>query len=243
MTIALPNIPKNLKHDYLITDSQDGTPGKTLQADLSKEITYEDPFLLWHGREIEVGNNTIVKMNRNEYRTIPWGLRFIGITSKESPAVYNFEGSSEEKITHYHLYYLYNRIIVLFNSNTELYFEDGVENTFSKELYEIISHYGTQAINFIWDLIINEKIFDEIASEALRWLGLIEDPMTYEYRFWLMVKSLKCSSYIVRDGAVVGLSYLNDARSITYLKTALQTEIYPELRNDMNQVLKQLESP
>jgi hypothetical protein len=46
----------------------------------------------------------------------------------------------------------------------------------------------------------------------------------------------------VRDGATLGLASLNDPQAITPLKQAIEREQIGELREDMQQVLDQLEN-
>lgn len=65
---------------------------------------------------------------------------------------------------------------------------------------------------------------------------------SYRFRLWLLERSLNCSQARIRDGAILGLSYLNDPHAISYLKLAIGLEKCTELREDMEQVLEQLES-
>ena len=134
------------------------------------------------------------------------------------------------------------KIEALFEAAKEQVFEDGMESEFSKELVSLVKKYGNAAMKVIADLIIYEKINAEVASEALRWLGRMDHPASYSYRLWLLERSLRCSSARVRDGAVLGLASLDDPHAITHLKEAIQREECNELREDMEQVLAQLES-
>jgi hypothetical protein len=129
----------------------------------------------------------------------------------------------------------------LFIAGREEFFEDGMESRFSKGLISAIEKYDDLAIDVISDLILGEKISPEVASEALRWIGKIEHNATYENRLHLLEQSLKCSSAKVRDGAILGLSFLNDFRAIDSIKEAIQKENIKLLRRNMGQVLEQLE--
>lgn len=86
-----------------------------------------------------------------------------------------------------------------------------------------------------------EKCEVEVVAEALRWLGHIEHASSYRFRFWLLEKSLSHSSVLVRDGAVLGLSFLDDPAAIPSLEQALDREPSAALRADMQQVLAQLQ--
>ena len=129
----------------------------------------------------------------------------------------------------------------LFIAGREEFFEDGMESRFSKGLISTIEKYDDLAIDAISDLILSEKVSPEVASEALRWIGKIEHNATYENRLHLLEQSLKCSSAKVRDGAILGLSFLNDFRAIDSIKEAIQKENIKLLRRNMGQVLEQLE--
>ena len=134
------------------------------------------------------------------------------------------------------------RITILFEAAKEQDFEDGMESEFSKELVYLIKKYGNAAMETIADLIIYERVNAEVASEALRWLGHMDHPMSYHSRRWLLERSLGCSPAMVRDGAALGLASLDDPHAIPYLKQAILRENCSELRGDMEQVLVQLEN-
>jgi hypothetical protein len=65
---------------------------------------------------------------------------------------------------------------------------------------------------------------------------------SYRFRLWLLERSLGSLKARIRDGAILGLSSLNDPHAISYLKLAIEQEKCSELRKDMEQVLAQLES-
>ena len=137
---------------------------------------------------------------------------------------------------------LNQKMLTLLEAAKEQNFEDGMESEFSKELIDLVKEYGVDAIAALAHLIIVEKVNPEVASEALRWLGPIDHPASYRRRLWLLERSLRCSSARVRDGATLGLAFLDDPPMITYLRQAIQQEKIAELRADMAQVLAQLES-
>ena len=132
------------------------------------------------------------------------------------------------------------KIEALFVRAREEVFEDGMESEFSKGFVSMVRKYGDVAIEVIARLIVYGKVNQEVASEALRWLGDIDHASTYDKRLWLLERSLRCSSARIRDGAALGLAYLDDPHAIRYLKQAIQQEPCEELREDMKQVLAQL---
>ncbi|HUS59173.1 MAG TPA: HEAT repeat domain-containing protein [Planctomycetota bacterium] len=120
-------------------------------------------------------------------------------------------------------------------------FEDGMESDFSRQLESAIRQYGLQAICEIDHLINGAQSGAEVASEALRWIGLLSHPPTHKYRLWVLKKSLSSESPRIRDGALLGISFLDDPEAIDALREAIQKESQTELKLDMERVLQQLE--
>jgi len=138
--------------------------------------------------------------------------------------------------------YVEKTIDRLFESAGELYFEDGMETSFSRELVSLVKKYGNFAMGEIVYLITYGKVDDEVASEALRWLARIDDPLTYGWRLWLLEKSLSSNSPIVRDGAALGLVSMCDTHAIEYIRKAIEQETVTDLRYDLQGALEELEA-
>jgi HEAT repeat protein len=130
----------------------------------------------------------------------------------------------------------------LFAAAKDEYFEDGMESEFSRRLIRLLGEYGEKAVIELAFLILHDQVNAEIASEALRWLGHMEDTRSYQKRLWLLERSLFTPSARIRDGAALGLASLDDPHAVRYLRRAIDQESYPELRSDMEQVLAQLET-
>lgn len=137
---------------------------------------------------------------------------------------------------------VYDVVARLFRAAKEEEFEDGMESDFSKGLRSLVTAYSKRAIEAMTHLIVYEKVNPEVASEALRSLGSLEDVESYQYRRWLLERALQCSSPVVRDGAALGLAFMDDPHAIAYIRQAINREQCSELREDMEQVLVQLES-
>ncbi len=129
----------------------------------------------------------------------------------------------------------------LFEAAKDQHFEDGMESEFSNKLVCLIEKHSHVALAAMAHLIISEMVNDEVASEALRWLGRMDHPPTYHARLQLLERSLFSPSARVRDGAALGLASMDDPHAITYLKQAIQKETLTELSRDLQQVLMQLE--
>jgi len=130
----------------------------------------------------------------------------------------------------------------LFESAEEQYFEDGMESDFSRELVSVVKKYRNLAMSEISYLITCGRADEEVASEALRWLGRIDDESTHGWRLWVLEKSLSSKSPVVRDGAALGLVYMGDAHAMQYIKKAIEQETIAELRYDLQGALKELEA-
>jgi hypothetical protein len=129
----------------------------------------------------------------------------------------------------------------LFTAARNEVFEDGMESQFSKEFVSLLWRHGQLAILETARLIAGEKVDPNVASEALKWVGRINDKKTHSFRLWLLKRGLASSSAQVRDGAGLGLSFLGDPTAILALREAVDIEQIPELRGDLNQVLEQLQ--
>lgn len=129
---------------------------------------------------------------------------------------------------------------IFINAKEEI-FEDGMESQFSRNLSQFIVSFGHPAMEAIINLLLSNSVNTEVASEALRVIGRLNHKITYRDRLWLLERGLYNSSARVRDGAILGLAFMNDSIAIAPLKSAIDRERIPELQQDMKQVLAQLE--
>jgi len=121
------------------------------------------------------------------------------------------------------------------------HFEDGIESRFSQELVWMIAQQGGIVADVLSGLISLDRIDEEVASEGLRWVGLMEHPGSHFSRRRLLEKCLFAASPKVRDGAALGLAFLNDPHGIPYLRQAMNREEREWLRKRVRQVIDQLE--
>ena len=133
-------------------------------------------------------------------------------------------------------------IEALLDEAREQFFEDGVENEFSRGLLRLIHGFGNPAVAVLTRLILAENVNVEVAGEALRWLGRTEHPQSYQTRRWLLESALRCSSAQIRDSAALGLASLGDRHAIPYLQDAIARESSHELRLDMTRTLAELQA-
>jgi hypothetical protein len=119
-------------------------------------------------------------------------------------------------------------------------FEDGFDSALSLELQRLVLKHGDMTLKIVADLILENRAAPQVAAEALRCFGEMENEATHEARRQLLERSLACPSHVVRDGAVVGLSHLYDPHSIPALEAAAAREDHGLLRANMLQLLEQL---
>jgi hypothetical protein len=122
-------------------------------------------------------------------------------------------------------------------------FDDGMESDFSRRLIEVIGRFGESAVLEIAGFLNGVLAPAHVAGEALRWLGLVRDSRTHAIRRWLLCDRLTAPSILIRDGAIVGLGYLNDPSTKKFVELARDAETSEDLRGDIAQLLDQLIFP
>lgn len=128
----------------------------------------------------------------------------------------------------------------LFQDAREATFEDGMESRFSTALSALIRTHGEAAVEAIRELVSAESQWREPASEALRWLGRIEDAPTHALRLRVLEQALQHPNSQVRDAAGLGLASMGEPHAIPALIEAIAREAIPQLRLDLQQVLDEL---
>lgn len=118
--------------------------------------------------------------------------------------------------------------------------ETGSAEDFGHRLQSIIREVGVPAVDAIAQAIQRRGTRDSLVFEALRHTGMIEHPPSYRRRFDLLVEGLNSPSPRVRDGAGLGLAFLDDPAAIPHLEEAIRKERVPDLKNDLQLVLDQL---
>jgi len=135
---------------------------------------------------------------------------------------------------------LFKQANLIFTKAKEEIFEDGMESVFSRNLSNFVKSYSHSAMEAIISVVLSNQTNAEVASEALRILGRLNHKSTYRERLWLLERGLYSDSARVRDGAILGLAFLDDPLAIAPLKSAIEREKIQELLQDMKQVLAQL---
>lgn len=163
-------------------------------------------------------------------------------TNNTSASNYNLENSTYRSIDRpIDFDFLKNKVNVIFATAKEEIFEDGMESEFSRNLSRFIVSFGHPAMEAIINLLLSNRANTEVTSEAFRILGRLRHKITYRDRLWLLERGLYNQSARVRDGAALGFAFLNDPLAIAPLQSAIERELIPELRKDMEHILTQLE--
>ena len=130
----------------------------------------------------------------------------------------------------------------LFSMAENITFEVGMDNQFSEDLERAIEAIGAPILVEIKRIILNEESSLTVAAETMRYIGNTESPTYRAERRELLETCLLNSRFAwVRDGAGLGLASLDDPQSIPALEIAIAKESNQELKEDLLQVLEQLE--
>ncbi len=121
-------------------------------------------------------------------------------------------------------------------------FDTDIAYDFTNALDRLIRANGKPAILIINHLIQELNLNKDLISETLRALGRIEDENTKEERYQLLMGFIKNDSAIIRDGAVSGLSFLDDRRALPQLRMLFETEAVPILKNNIKVAIRGLET-
>lgn len=128
----------------------------------------------------------------------------------------------------------------LFNREFDESLED-TESEFLENLRAIILKWGEQAVDALSGILFYDRVNKELASEALSLVARMKDNSSYQRRLWLLESGLFSNAARIRDAASLGLALLDDPHAIPYLRKAIEEENCEELREDLRQILEQLQ--
>ena len=131
--------------------------------------------------------------------------------------------------------------INLFDAYRHEEFDTDIAYEFTNDLDTFIQANGKSAIPIINNLIKKQALDDDLISETLEALGRIEDENTKDQRYQVLIGFIKHNSPIIRDGAVSGLSFLDDKRALFQLRMLFETETVSILKNNIKVAIKGLE--
>src|SRR2546426_781551 len=84
-----------------------------------------------------------------------------------------------------------SRVRHLFGAASEEVFHDGMESGFSRAICSLVRDYGSAALEAIQEVMEAPSRSFDATSEALRWLGEIDDPKTRSERLQMLEQALQ----------------------------------------------------
>lgn len=206
---------ETLRDSYRLSSSHRGSTNPTWSTESSSEKIkiFSDVMLKIHDRMIE--------------------FDLVGRETETSilPEMFTFMAEREM---------LVNRLRELFHNANDEVFEDGMTSRFSHELHDVILKCGVAAIYQLRDIVRANDTSIEVAEEALRQLGQVNDAKTHDARLSLLESSLKSSDLRIRDAASIGIEAMDDSRAIPSLERAVEGETSEWLRQYLKDVITQL---
>ena len=130
----------------------------------------------------------------------------------------------------------------IFSESVEEVFADGMESTLSRSLHSMIRMNGHGAIGAIDRLLRSGQVNAEVAGEALRQVGIVDDPISHQRRLGLLLDYLESSDPRLRHAAAIGIAALDDPIAVASIRQALGRENSPTLKRNLQLVLDQLEA-
>ena len=121
-------------------------------------------------------------------------------------------------------------------------FEVGIESRFSRELQRLCAYRPTTVLQSLKVRLIHGSTNPEVLSEILQWASHQEADVIRSLVIELLSAGLDHTSSLVRDAAATALAYLDERAAISHLRKALERETVPELREDLEDLIRSLES-
>lgn len=126
-------------------------------------------------------------------------------------------------------------------ASSEIVFEDGMTTPFSRAVAHSVNVYRLAAVEAIRTGLAQSILRGEAASDALTWAARSAPPSIADEIRALLEEAIEDPSFIVRDGALLGIASMDDPRSIPAVRQAIAQEPIEELAREMEDVLAQLE--
>lgn len=136
----------------------------------------------------------------------------------------------------------YQALSNILNSYKVENFDIEVTSEFTNDLAQIVCSFGNLAIEIINNELDKKDIDSRLKSEIMEALGRIDDVNTVNSRYELLIKCINRNDIIFRNGAVNGLSYLDDKRALPHLRELFAVERSSILKKNIIAALKGLDS-
>ncbi len=121
-------------------------------------------------------------------------------------------------------------------------FEVGVESRFSKELQRLCAYHPIGVLRSLRARLLHGGASPEVLSEILQWASRQEAGAIRPIVVELLSTGLHHKSSLVRDAAASALACLDERAAVSHLRQAIERETAPELRGDLEDLVRSLES-
>ncbi len=121
-------------------------------------------------------------------------------------------------------------------------FEAGVESRFSEDLQRLCAYHPIAVLRSLRRRLIHGGTSPEVLSEILQWASRQEAGAIRPIVVELLSMGLHHTSSLVRDAAATALACLDERTAVSHLRQALERETVPELREDLEDLVRSLES-
>lgn len=135
---------------------------------------------------------------------------------------------------------LTEKMIHNFSSYKEDIFESGMNAEIKNDLIRFLSINVENSLNTLKNIILKGSLDATILNEILIQIGRINDEESLSERLNLLKYFLFHSSLSIRDGAFLGISYMNDEKAIPSLLIARNRESNKYLREDISDLMEEL---
>ncbi len=121
-------------------------------------------------------------------------------------------------------------------------FEVGIESQLSGGLQRLCAYDPASVLRSLRVKLIDKDASSEVLAEILRWASRQEAVAIRDLVVDLLSTGLYHTASLVRDAAALGLAYLEEDAAIAPLRHALEREKVPELREDLEDLIRSLEN-
>ena len=119
-------------------------------------------------------------------------------------------------------------------------FEDGMESKTSLLVYTLVSWYAAAGVQQLTARLTSPGANQGVAADVVRALGQIDDVRSHSERIYTAECLLYSPLPFARDAGSIALVDLADSGSIPALRSAVEREPIPELKDDMRASLEEL---
>ena len=131
-------------------------------------------------------------------------------------------------------------LMALVNLAKEVHIEDGMDNELYVAFQAFLAKYENVGLAIMSEEMFGSRTPEHTLSTLLEYVGKSEETNSTTMRRQLIESYLTHESPVVRDGAIVGLSYLEDPAAIPALQTASDKETRSDLRRDIKEIIEEL---